>query len=175
MGVIWLHRSFVLGYLRPHLTLSLRFLLPPQQSISLWKWHFKRLIALWPSLRASDRWLAQSGVKPLCACCVSRHGSWGQHTRRRCFPICHNHTMSRSLETGDEWPATFSRLSMVWNQSHTCFLLEERQFEAHITVERNDYTDLKKKSHTQREKGKKKSLEICHRLTFEGSNERHLC
>lgn len=52
---------------------SLPFPIPPRQSISLWKWHFKRLIALWPSLRASDRWLVESSVEVLC---VLRLQTW---------------------------------------------------------------------------------------------------
>ncbi len=72
----------------PSTSLSLLSPLPPHQSIALWKWHFERLIALWPSLRASDRWLAESGVEVLHVPCISRHGSWSRHTRWRRFLIC---------------------------------------------------------------------------------------
>lgn len=76
------------------------FLLCLRQSISLWKWHFKRLIALWPSLSDSDRWQAESGAMVLHVSCISQHGSWSQHTRWICCSICCHRVIFGSLQTG---------------------------------------------------------------------------
>lgn len=69
----------------PFPCLSPVYPLLPQQSISLWKWHFKRLIAFWPSLSASDRWRAEGSVMVLHVSRISQHRSWSPHEAKILF------------------------------------------------------------------------------------------
>lgn len=103
------------------------FLLSPRQSISLWKWHFKRLIALWPSLSDSDRWQAESGVMVLHVSRISQHGSWSQHTRWICCSICCHRMIFGSLRTGNGWLVTFSSFFFCqWSETSLgCVVLVE--------------------------------------------------
>lgn len=80
---------------------------PLRQSITSRKWHFKRFIAFWPIPSASDRWLAERGVKVPHASRISRHGSWSQHTRWRRCSICFHHIILRSLWRTNGWMVTF--------------------------------------------------------------------
>lgn len=147
------------------------FLLSPRQSISLWKWHFKRLIALWPSLSDSDRWQAGSGVMVLHVSHISQHGSWSQHTRWICCSICCHRMIFGSLQTGNGRLVTFSSFFFCqWSEISLGYvvLVEEWSYH-HCTA---------KTTHMHRQETKKKSVSskcIVVEIHFGNYIGQHLC